>query len=108
MAYQDEDKKAAVAQFLQHNAVCAGQSQRDKPEIHAALDNLREVVQRYDCLVGRLSDRLNCVTTAAPPMPTGKEERGYQTKLASEINEVRCQIRNITDGLESLCDRLEL
>lgn len=108
--YQDghNEKQAAMSNFMKHNAVCAGQSQKDKPEVLAALDSLRDVVQRYDCLVGRMSDRLNCVVTAAPPIPTGKEERGYQTKLASEINEVRCQIRNITDALESLCDRIEL
>lgn len=83
--------------------------ERDTPEVARAMNDLHCVVERYDHLVGRLHDRLGCVTTPAPPMCTGPgEEIGYCTSLASAINEARCKIRDITDSLEELYERIEL
>ena len=90
------------------NQQCCDAVPRDRPEIARALDDLRNVVDRYDCLVGRISDKLNPVVTPAPPIGDGKEEIGYRTGLASAINETRCKLRNITDCLESLYERIEL
>jgi hypothetical protein len=79
-----------------------------KPEIHRVVDDLRNVVERYDCLVGRLADKLSCVTISAPPQCSDKAEPGYQTGLANALNEIRCKLRNITDSLESIHERIEL
>jgi len=82
--------------------------ERDKPEIHRVVDDIRNVIERYECLVGRMADKLSCVTVSAPPQCSAKEEVGYQTGLANALNEIRCKMRNITDGLESIYERIEL
>jgi hypothetical protein len=80
----------------------------DKREIARALDDLRNVVERYGCLVASLSDKLSCVVSPAPPECIEKEKQGYQTGLANAINGTCCKLRNITDCLESLYGRIEL
>lgn len=79
-----------------------------RPEVAQALDDLRSVVERYDGLVGRLSSKLGCVTVPAPPVGSDHAEKGYQTELANIINQSRCMLRDITDNLESLYQRIEL
>ena len=110
-----ETEKAYAASQIQQGQLlgrasspCGAGVPMDKREIARAFDDLHNVVERYDCLVGRLSDKLNCVVTSAPPICTGKEEQGYQTGLANAINETRCKLRDITDCLESLYERIEL
>lgn len=79
------------------------------PEVERALNDLRAVVDRYDCIVAQLYDRLNCVVTPAPSVCSEQcEETGYNTILANYINESRCRIRDITINLESLYERIEL
>ena len=83
--------------------------ERDTPEVARAMNDLRCVVERYDHLVGRLHDRLNCVVTPAPPACSDmSKESGYCTGLASAINEARCKLRDITNSLELLYERIEL
>lgn len=83
--------------------------ERDTPEVARAMNDLRCIVERYDHLVGRLYDRLGCVTTPAPPMCSDQgKESGYCTGLASAINEARCKLRDIINSLESLYERIEL
>lgn len=83
--------------------------ERDTPEVARAMNDLRCVVERYDHLVGRLHDRLNCVATPALPMCSDQnKESGYCTELANAINGVRCKLRDITTSLEGLYERIEL
>ena len=78
-------------------------------EVPRALEELNQVVSRYDELVGRLSTKLETVITPAPPIASdNKEQSDYGTKLSAEINLTRCRLRDITDGLESLIQRIEL
>ena len=105
-AYQEQAKIAACAQMQGAGPIAA----RDKSETERALDDLRNVVERYDCLVGRLSDKLNPITMPATPQMENDQsvEKAYQTGLASQINQLRCQLRNVTDNLESLYERIQL
>lgn len=104
---QENLKTTAIAASDLGGKCCA--PERDTPEVARAMNDLRCVVERYDHLVGRLHDRLNCVTTPAPPMCSDmNKESGYCTGLASAINEARCKLRDITNSLESLYERIEL
>jgi|GEM_PF-4472696 hypothetical protein len=103
---QEQMKSAAVSTL---SGGCNVSPERDTPEVARAMNDLRNIVERYDNLVGRLHDRLNCVVTPAPPICTDQnKESGYCTGLASAINEARCKLRDITNCLESLYERIEL
>ena len=79
------------------------------PEVADALEGLRMVIQRYDALVGRLGGRLHQVLRPTEPTVADRcADRGYQTDLANEINGLRCLARDITDGLESIIERVEV
>lgn len=83
--------------------------ERDTPEVLKAMNDLRCVIDRYDNLVNRLADRLSCVTVPSPPANEPQEkEGGYRTGLASAISEERRKLRDITNILESLYERIEL
>ncbi len=91
------------------SAGCAISPARDTPETARALNDLRAVVDRYDHLVGRLHDRLSCVVAPSSPVCADEKEGiGYQTGLASDINGLRCKLRDVTNSLESLYERIEL
>jgi hypothetical protein len=80
-------------------------------EVNRSLSELRQVIERYDNVVTRLSARLSPVVIPAPPVCTGEANKvpvGYQTDLANSINGLRVLARDITDGLESLLKRIEL
>ena len=79
-----------------------------RPEVSQAIDDLKSVVERYDSIVGRLSGKLGCVLVPSAPVGQGQAEKGYQTDLANIINQQRCMIRDITDNLESILQRIEL
>ena len=106
----EKENRAAAAMIGRTTSLGPGSSpERDTPEVMRAINDLRCVVERYDHLVGRLHDRLNCVVTPAPPACSEQcKESGYSTALASSINEARCKLRDITDNLESLYERIEL
>lgn len=83
--------------------------ERDIPEVARAMNDLRRVIERYDHLVGRLHDRLSCVATPAPAECSDHDkEIEYCTGLANAINEARCKLRDVTNSLESLYERIEL
>lgn len=106
--YSQNQMKTAVISTSNISGTCC-EPERDTPEVARAINDLRCVVERYDHLVGKLHDRLNCVTTPAPPMCSDmNKESGYCTGLASAINETRCKLRDITNSLESLYERIEL
>ena len=103
-----ENEKTQAVQRSSSAGICAVPD-RDTPEVVRAMNDLQCVIDRYDNLVGKLHDRLNCVTTPAPPMcQDANKESGYCTSLASDINRFRCKLRDITDGLEGLYERIEL
>lgn len=96
--------------MIANNGPCKVEPARDTPEVMRAIEELREVVQRHDDLVGRLCDRLRCVVVQSEPVPIERSDKKppYQTELAVEISSIRCQIRDITDSLESMYYRIEL
>ena len=100
---------AAARKALEPMNILSTSPERGIPEVSRAIDDLRNVVERFDNLVYRLVDRLVCVTSSSPPMgePQQKED-GYQTGLASAIDEERRKLRDITNILESLYERIEL
>jgi hypothetical protein len=107
--YGQEQMKTMAASGSCQSSQLLAPPERDTPEVTRAINDLRCVVDRYDHLVGRMHDRLDCVTTPAPPMCSNEaKESGYCTGLASAINEVRCKLRDITNSLESLYERIEL
>lgn len=79
-------------------------------EINSAIEELRQAINRYENLVHRFTDRINAVVTPAPPECTtsGKEQRGQSTQLGMCLDGLHCQLRDITNDLESLYDRIEL
>jgi hypothetical protein len=79
-------------------------------EISRVMNELQSVVGRYDFLVGRLHDRLACVSTlgASTNSIDKAKEPAYFTELASSIDSVRLRLRDITDNLEGLYERIEL
>ena len=89
---------------------CAVSPPRDVPEVARALSELRCVFDRYENLAGRFHDRLSCVTAPSNPQTTSGEnkEGGYCTTLASEIDAIRRNFRDITNGLEDMYERIEL
>lgn len=88
---------------------CCVEPERNTPEVMKAMSDLRCVVELYDLLVGRLHDRLKCVVAPAPKTCSDvSKESGYCTELASAINDTSCKLRDITNRLESLYERIEL
>jgi len=106
---QEQTKTAMTAGISTGNNCNLAAPVRDTPEVARAMNDLSCVVERYDHLVGRLHDRLNCVATPAPPMCSDtNKEIGYCTDLANAINGLRCKLRDITNSLEGLYERIEL
>lgn len=88
---------------------CLVASGRDTPEVVRAMNNLNSAVERYDNLVHRLQDKISCVTTCPPPQgEVLNKEIGYQTELANSMDLVFRRLRDITNNLESLYERIEL
>lgn len=84
------------------------ESARDIPEVRRALGNIDAVICRYDHLVGRLADRLSCITAPIPPAVNDAKEPSYQTSLANELDVLQIRLRDITNDLESIYERLEI
>lgn len=104
--YAREEKMAEIRRASNE---CCDTAPRDRREVERSLSELQHVVERYDNLVHRLSDRLDSVVSSAPPSCVDSaKEPGYCTGLASSIDDCRRKLRDITNILESLYERIEL
>jgi hypothetical protein len=104
--YGREEKMAEIRRASNE---CCETAPRDVREVGRAMADLYHVIDRYENLVHRLSDRLNSVVSSAPPScEDGAKEPGYCTGLASSIDDCRRKLRDITNILESLYERIEL
>ena len=88
------------------NVMCAVER---TSEVECVLSELSRVVQRYDHLMSQLHSRLASVVRAELPSPTVENKQIiFQTDLANRINDLQNHANGVTDGLESLLERLEL
>lgn len=88
---------------------CCGTEPRDIREVERSLSELQHTIERYDNLTHRLSERLESVVSPSPPSCVdSSKEPGYCTGLASSIDDCRRKLRDITNILESLYERIEL
>ena len=81
---------------------------RDTPEIQYVISSIDDVICRYNNVVERLSNRLSCITTAPSPNGNTKSESTFKTSLANDLDNLRSRLRDITNELESIYDRLEI
>lgn len=109
---REQAKQAEVRRVMESEtnramgALC-GSSER-QPEIIAALNSLESAVARYENIAAKLHSRLSAVTNPFNTPCEAIENASYQTDLGNRINAIRCQVRDITDGLENLLERIEL
>lgn len=102
-------KEAAAPRMVGGPTGCTPPPIKDIREVERAMNDLDRIVERYGMLVGILHDRLSTVTTPSAPTECNREkESGYCTSLASAINSIHCKLRDITDNLENLSNRIEL
>jgi hypothetical protein len=102
-----------------YQAECAAQSRHGligvpsdaipSSEITIAMDRLQEVINRYDNLVHRLSDRINSVVRPAAPEVCGNEKNTcFQAPLAYGIQCNTSRVTEINNILQDLLERIEL
>lgn len=79
------------------------------PELSRSLEDLNQVICRYDRLVGELSAKLDPVLRpGSPECQSNEKDSGYSTQMAQRINSMRATTRDITNCLESIIERIEL
>lgn len=90
------------------NYATSVQAQREY-EIPQVLTRLFQEIERYENLCCQISDKVSSVVTPCPTAPDCPNiATGPITQLAREINNATCRIKNISDDLESLKNRVEL
>ena len=79
-------------------------------EINAAMNELKEQVNRYDNLVQVLSGKISAVVKSSVPECEGlnQDKRRMDTQLGSDIDGVSTHMRGISNSLEELINRIEL
>lgn len=80
----------------------------DVREVERVVNQLSCAIDRYENLAAKLSIRLDCVVSPVPPICEQTETTGYCTSLAATIDCSTRRLRNITNDLESLYERIEL
>ena len=81
---------------------------RDAREVERAVNDLQSEIDRYDNVASRLRGRLECITAPASPECCGVGSVDYSTILASTLGSAFVRLRNITNDLELLYERIEL
>jgi hypothetical protein len=80
-------------------------------EITQAMGNLYSALERNETIIRHLNDILTSVTRPALPVSTEEDaagENGFLTPLASDIDYISTRLRDQTNSLEDLYDRIEL
>lgn len=80
----------------------------DAREVERVVNQLSCAIDRYENLAAMLSIRLACVVSPAVSTCGQTETVGYCTSLAATIDCSTRRLRNITNDLESLYERIEL
>lgn len=72
--------------------------------------SLRAEIERYDCLIHRLADRLQCILSDEPPQNLKTPEPPDQqiVPLAYEIRSVMRQLSTSNNILDNIISRIEV